>query len=57
MVITLIIVAMLGIIMPEPFAMPPTVNVLPANSGALTVKVTAASFDTVSVVIMARAAL
>ena len=30
-VMTEIIVAMFGMIMPEPFTMPPTVNVLPTN--------------------------
>ena len=57
MVSTEIMVAMFGMIMPEPFAMPPTVNVQPAYSASAVSKETAASFETVSVVMMARAAL
>ena len=54
---TEIIVAIFGMIMPEPFAMPPTVKVQPAYSASAVSKETAASFETVSVVMMARAAL
>ena len=53
---TEIIVAMYGMIMPEPFAMPPTVNTRPASSPHAMVKLTAHSFGCVSVVMIARAA-
>ena len=55
-VITEIIVAMFGMIMPEPLAIPPTVNTVPAPGFSDWEKVKAHSFGCVSVVMMARAA-
>ena len=55
-VMTAIIVAMLGMIMPEPLHMPPTVNRAPSYPGASLAYATAHSFARVSVVMIARAA-
>ena len=51
-----IMVAMFGMIMPEPFDMPPTVNVTPSKPSSSPEKLTAYSFGCVSVVMIARAA-
>ena len=51
-----IMVAMFGMIMPEPFDMPPTVKVTPSKPSSSPEKLTAYSFGCVSVVMIARAA-